>query len=189
METVLPAFIVIILLLSATLMPAQHSLAAQDRIQLARQATDARLQERARTDLAPVSAQVSDNGTVVDIRLRNAGQTRLTDFDRWDVMIQYYDAAGAYHIAWLPYVEGGEPANNEWAVEALYLEAAGSAPEIYEPGVLNPAEEMVIRFRVSPVVGQETTNLAVLATPNGLRLSTYFIRPPLCIEAPLTPGC
>ncbi|MEK7326220.1 MAG: hypothetical protein AAB217_13270 [Chloroflexota bacterium] len=189
METVLPAFIVIILLLSATLMPAQHSLAAQDRIQLARQAVEARLLERARTDLASVNAQVSDNGAVVDIRLRNAGQTRLADFDRWDVMIQYYDTAGTYHIVWLPYFEGGDPANNEWAIEALYVEAAGSVPEIYEPGILNPAEEMVIRFRVSPAVGHETTNLAVLSTPNGLRLSTYFIRPPLCIEAPLTPGC
>jgi hypothetical protein len=45
---------------------------------------------------------------------------------------------------------------------------------VIEPGIFDPGEEIVITVKVSPSVGAGTTNLAVIATPNGITASTVF---------------
>jgi hypothetical protein len=165
--------------------PAQHFLAAQDRLQQARQATEARLLERGRTDVTPISTGISDDGRRVTVAVLNAGQTRLADVDRWDVIVQYYDASGSYHIDRLAYFAGAQPANGEWVVNGVYLQASGSTPELYEPGIFNPAEKMTLELRISPAAGRGITGLVVVGTANGLRLSDYFTRP--CLP-PVQPG-
>lgn len=172
MESVLPAFVVVLLLLYATLTPAQSFLSAQDRAQASRQAMEARALERARTDLALMATQISDDGRLVELRVNNTGQTKLADFDRWDMCLQYYDTGGAYHIIWLPYFEGTQPAVNTWSVANILRDA-------YEPGIFNAGETMVVQFKVSPAVGPETTNQVVLTTSGGIGLSAIFVGPPL----------
>ncbi len=170
MESVLPAFVVVTLLLFATLTPAHSYLSAQERVQASRQAMEARLLDRARTDLAPISAQISSDGTVVELTVRNAGQTKLADFDRWDMILQYYDAAGAYHVIWLPYFEGNQPALNTWSVVDI-------SQDVYDPGIFNPEETIVVQFKVFPEVGPGTTGRAALVTLNGIGESSLFVRP------------
>lgn len=172
MESVLPAFIVILLLLFSTLAPAQSYLSSQDRIQVSRQAMEARMLDRARTDLASISAQVSDDGAAVELTVRNTGQTKLADFDQWDLILQYYDAGAAYHIVWVPYEKANPPALNTWSVEDISL-------DIYDPGIFNPGETITVQFKVSPAVGPETINQVALATPSGIGVSSLFIGPPL----------
>lgn len=172
MESVLPAFVVILLLLFSTLAPAQSYLSSQGRIQVSRQAMEARMLDRARTDLASISAQVSDDGTMVELTVRNTGQTKLADFDQWDLILQYYDAGAAYHIVWLPYDESSPSALNTWSLE-------GISQDVYDPGIFNPGETITVQFKVSPAVGPETTNRVALATPSGIGISSLFIGPPL----------
>ena len=102
--------------------------------------------------------------------LENSGQTKLADYDKWDIIVQYYDGAGTYYIKWLPYTEG-TLGNNEW--EVVWIRLDGEA-EIFEPNVLNPKEEIKIRAQFNPSVGAGTTNMVVVATPNGITASTYF---------------
>lgn len=172
MDSVLPAFIVVLLLLFATLAPAQSYLSSQDRIQASRQAMEARLLDRARTDLTPVSAQSSADGAVVELTLRNTGQTKLADFDQWDMILEYYDSGAAYHIVWLTYDENPPPALNTWSV-------VGISQDVYDPDIFNPGEAITMQFQVSPVVGPETTNRVALTTPSGIAVSSLFIGPPL----------
>jgi len=121
------------------------------------------------------STLVADQSSadVLEVTLRNSGQTKLTEFCGWDVIVQYYDSGGGYHVKWLPYTTGA-PGNNEWTTEGIYLDAGTETAEVFEPGILNPAEEMVILARLNPSVGQGTTNLVIISTPNGITASIMF---------------
>ncbi len=125
-----------------------------------------------RTELTPMSTNVSliPGADPLDIVLKNTGQTKMADFERWDVIIQYYDDSGKYHVEWLPYAPGGAGIY-EWEVGWIRLDGVA---EKYEPNVLNPGEEIMIRTWLDPSVGPGTTNMVVVTTPSGISSSTYF---------------
>ena len=156
METIIPALIIITLLLLTTLTISEQSLASQEAVSESYREMQERLEERARTDLTPVGAETISAGSVVSMTLRNDGDTKLADFDRWDVILQYGGNA-----EWYPYGSGDE----YWT---------RTINEACEPGILNPGEEMTIWVWVSPPVGSPTTNLATIVTPNGISASTFF---------------
>ena len=121
-----------------------------------------------RTELSPVSTAMPSADTL-EVIVENTGQTRLAEFDKWDFIVHYYDDAGVRHVEWLPYA--GTPGDNEWNVAWIRLDGAA---EIYEPDVLNPGEQAMLLARLNPAAGAGTTNMVVVATPNGVTVSTYF---------------
>jgi hypothetical protein len=123
-----------------------------------------------RTELTPLSTSLP-SGNTLDIILENSGQTRLADFDKWDVIVQYYDDTATYHVVWLPCTEDTLE-NNQWQVVWIHIDGVD---EVFEPNVLNPKEQIKIRAQLSPAPGAGTTNLAVVSTPNGITASTYFL--------------
>jgi hypothetical protein len=174
METALAALIILTVVLYGAVTVIHDYLSAQDAIMTSWREMEERLGERARTDISPLGAETQSAGAIVEVILRNEGDTKLADFDQWDVIVQYYRASGQYLINWLPYTEVESPGDNEWTVAGIYLSASEATPEVYEPGILNPGEEMVIRMKVKPPVGPATTNLATIATPNGVSATAVF---------------
>lgn len=124
-----------------------------------------------RTELTPVSTSQPAANTLEAI-LQNTGQTQIVDFNKWDIIVQYYDGTGTYHVEWLPYTEEAL-GDNEWELVWLRLDGVD---EIFEPNVLNPEEQIMIRLQLNPSVGAGTTNMLVVATPGGITASTYFSR-------------
>jgi len=122
-----------------------------------------------RTELTPLSTGQPSANTV-EVTLENSGQTKLADFEKWDIIVQYYDGTGTYHVEWLPYTEATLD-DNEW--EVAWIQLDGGA-EVFEPNVLNPQEQLMIRAQLNPSVGAGTTNMFIVATPNGVTASTYF---------------
>lgn len=122
-----------------------------------------------RTELTPVSASQPSANTL-EVILENSGQTKLADFDKWDIIVQYYDGTGTYHVEWLPYTEASLD-DNEWEVAWIRLDGAA---EVFEPNVLNPQEQIMIRAQLNPSAGAGTTNMVILGTPSGVTASTYF---------------
>lgn len=122
-----------------------------------------------RTELSSVSASLPSVNTL-EVILENSGQVKLASFDKWDIIVQYYDSAGNYHTEWLPYTEAAL-LDNEW--ELAWIRLNGAA-EVFEPNVLNPKEQMMIRAQLNPAVGANTTNMVVVATPSGITASAYF---------------
>jgi len=122
-----------------------------------------------RTELSPVSASMPAANTL-EVALGNSGQTKIADFSKWDVIVQYHDGTGNYYSRWLPYTDGAL-GDNEWEVVWIQLNGAS---EVFEPNVLNPKEQLKIRAQLNPSVGAGTTNMVVVATPNGIPVSTYF---------------
>jgi len=171
METVITGLIVITVLLLAILTLSHSFLSSQDAILESWRGMEERVGERARTDISPLEATTDPVlGNTVEVILRNEGDTKLADFDQWDVILQYIDGDSDDHTEWYPYGAGA----NTWGVEGIYLDASGGTGEIFDPDILNPEEEIVIQIWVSPTVGSPTTNLATIATPNGISASTFF---------------
>ncbi len=165
MDTAITSLIVIAVLLLAVLTTSEHYFSSQDAILESWREMEERLGERARTDLSPVGAQTISSGSVVSVTLRNDGDTRLADFDQWDVILEYDGSDYACHVAWYPYGSG----QNEWSVYDI-------SPDAFDPDILNPGEEVVIWVSVSPSVAVSTTNRTTIATPNGIATSTVFTR-------------
>jgi len=109
------------------------------------------------------------------VSLRNSGQVKLASFDNWDVIVQYIGQDGSYYITWLPYTDG-TPSNNQWTVDGIYLSSENLTAEVFEPGILNPGEEMVIEARLDPRVRNNTAGDVAISTPNGVSESTSFSR-------------
>jgi hypothetical protein len=122
-----------------------------------------------RTEIIPLTSSLP-SGNTLEIMVENSGQTRLADFDKWDIIVQYYDSTSTYHVTWLPFTKE-TLGDNEW--QEAWIRINGG-PEVYEPNVLNPKEQMLIRAQLNPAVGAGTTNMAVIATPGGITASTYF---------------
>ena len=175
MENVIVAVVVITLILLTAMTVFQSSLSAQDAIATAWQEMEERAGDRARTDLTPITATIKSAGSLVEITLRNDGDTKLADFDRWDVIFQYYTDLPGYETDWYPYVNS-MPGNNQWTVAGIYVDAESAVPEVYEIGILNPEEEIVVQIQVWPVVGANTTNMVTVGTSNGVRTSTVITR-------------
>lgn len=168
METAISALIVIALIILAIVGLSQQSISAQTSIAQATGLLQERAGDRARTTLTALSAQTTPLGDYVQMTLKNAGSTKLADFNQWDVILQYSDGVNNY-ARWYAFGNG----LNQWN-EQLYQTVSPPVAEAINPGILDPGEEMVVTINVSPSVGMGTSNLAVVAAPNGIVASTVF---------------
>jgi len=128
------------------------------------------------TDITTLSSQVVPGCDYVEISLKNRGQTAIADFEQWDFIVQYYDSQDSYYVTYLDYVEG-EPANNQWTVKGIYINAGNQTAEILETGILNPEEEIIVRARIYPKVSTHTISLATVSIPTGVTDSIHFSAP------------
>jgi hypothetical protein len=167
MEPAIMALIVISVLMLSVLALSERSLSAQATISEAAGAMQERLGERARADLAPMSAATVPSGDYVSVSLRDAGSARLAGFNQWNVILQYTDGAGGYHVTWYPY-------SSKWT-KTIYVDASAGIVEAVELDILNPGEKIVVLVGVSPyMVGAGTTNLATIGAPNSICASSAF---------------
>ena len=174
METVIVSVICIALMVIGGMTMAQGFLSSVDSTTMGLEEISDRDEQIMRTDLATINA-TQPSASILEVALRNDGQTKLASFSKWDVIVQYHDAIGSYQVKWLPYVDG-TPGNDEWAVKGIYLNAENQTAEVFEPGILNPGEEMIIEVELSPKVGKDYINDVVISTPNGVPTSISFIR-------------
>ena len=169
METAIVSLICIALIVFGGMTMSQGFLSSVDSTTAGLEEISNRGEEIMRTRLSTVNATLQ-SPSLLEVRLQNDGQTKLADFDKWDVIVQYYTAGGTYYVKWLPYNEG-TLGDNEWQKTGIYLD--GQA-ETFEPGILNPGEEVRIEAKLNPPVGAGTTNLVVVSTPNGIPASIAF---------------
>ncbi len=166
METAITGLIVITVLLLAILTLSHSFLSSQDTILESWREMEERLGERARTDISPLEATTNPVGDIVAVTLRNEGDTKLADFDQWDVILQYESGT----VQWYPYGAG----RSKWG-ESIYLDYSEGTGEIFDKNILNPGEEIVIQVWLpltdTVPVG---THWATRATPNGISASTFF---------------
>jgi hypothetical protein len=181
METAIVSIVCIALILIGGMTMSQGFLTSVDTTSTGLEEMAVRDEKILRTELSPVTANASLSGSRLYLTLANSGQTKLADYDMWDVIIQYYDNGASYHTKWLPYTGESSPGDNEWRKEGIYLDTDNKTAEIaevFEPYILNPGEKIKIEAKLNPAVGANTTNLAVVSTPSGVPVSVTFSGPP-----------
>ncbi len=166
MENALTGIIIIGVMILAILGLTQGSLAAQGGIAEATRQMEVRLADQAQTGLTALSASTSGLGNTVYITVKNTGNTKLADFTHWDVIVEYTDVGLTTHTDWYAY--------GAW-LEQIYQTAPVTLEKI-EPNILNSGEEMVITVPVDFTIATGSTNVATVATPNGIVVSVIFTR-------------
>lgn len=170
METAITSAILIAVLILAVVGLSSHVFSTQAAISDASIAMQEREGQRLRTGLASLGVATSAPGDSVQITLRNSGSIKVADFQNWDVILQYSDGTNTL-TSWYSYGSGV----NQWQ-EQIFTTTNPPSPEVIEPGIFNPGEEMVVTVNVSPPVGTGTTNLVAVSTPNGVTTSEVFTR-------------
>jgi hypothetical protein len=150
----------------------QGILTSADAAALSAQQLSVREGEIMRTELTGVSATLPAADTLQTV-IENSGQTKLAMFDKWDCIVQYYDAEDNYYVNWLPY-NAGTPGDNEWQKTGLYF---NGQPEVFEPGILNPQEQLGLEAILDPAAGYRAIDLTMV-TPNGIA-PTLVCGPPV----------
>ncbi len=170
MDVALTSLILLSVLVLSVFTIAERHLSSLDLAMEARQEMEKRMEERAKTDLSPVEATTRSDGAIVEVTLRNDGDTKLTSFDQWDVILQY-TADDGLHTNWYQYIDPGLFGlwQEEWTHHDILLDS-------FDPDILNPGEELVIQVSVWPAVAIGTTNQATVATATGVTASTVFTR-------------
>ena len=159
--------------LSFTYLETQHALWS------AEQAREEETIERARTDLSVLAVDTQSSGSIIRVKLRNSGQTKLADFEKWDVVVEHTieleDDEYTYAVHWLPYTATTLQAM-QWTVDGIYMNADTLTAEAFEPAILNPGEEMIVHIRVSPPVPVDSANRVTISTDNGISVVSGFSR-------------
>ena len=172
METVFVSVICIALIVVGGMTMSRGFLSSIDSTSANIDAISQRNEEIMRTNILVLNANQT-GPSMLELSLRNIGQTKLSDSSQWDIIVHHCDFDLNYYVTWLPYT-GSSPSNNQWTVKGIYTDSAREIPEVFEPGIFNPDEEMVIESKIDPPVGPGTTNLVSITTPNGVTVSKTF---------------
>ena len=170
MAIIVVTILCIVLIVTGGMALSQGILTSADTAAFSVEDISVREGEMTRTELDAVRAAHMHWADQLRITVENSGQTRLASFSKWDLIVNYYDGGGTYHSEWLPYNEE-TPGANEWQKAKLCLN--GEA-EFFEPGIMNPEEELVILANLSPLPGNDTTGNITITTPNGINDSIPF---------------
>ena len=170
METAFVSMICVALMVIGGMTMARGFLSSVDDTSVNMQVVSQRNEEIMRTNIA-VREIVQPSANTLQIYVNNAGQTKLTDFPKWDVIVHHMDDNDTHYVTWLPY-KSAEPGSNEWTVTGLYT--ASNQPEVFDPGILNPDEVMLIEAKIDPDIKTESENLVVITTPNGVTVTKSF---------------
>lgn len=189
MESAISSIILFTVGLFAAMTITHTFLETQDALWTAEQTRQEEIQQRERTNIEIISAETQNDGAMVSVKVRNSGQVKLSDFAQWDVVVQYYSDGGydvngekapdIYHIEWLPHITmpNTYPSNSlQWMVNGIYADIDQMMVEVYEPGILNPDESMIIQAILTPTVAMTTTNRITINTENGVSASAHFMR-------------
>ncbi len=172
MATAIATMISIALLLTGAALAAQGSFKSVGLLTEAWQQMETRTEQIGRTKLEIIDD--TQDGAVIDITLRNDGQKTLMEFSTWDVIVEYYSPAGTYYQKRLPHTGDADPGNNQWTERGIYVNAGALEAEMFQPGILDPDEEMVIRLKLSPPPSTPMNGTVIIGTFNGVTASTML---------------
>jgi hypothetical protein len=165
METILVSLVSLALIIISSVTMAISTMQSQNKVADSWKQMEAQSSNINRTDIMALPP-LSYTGGVIDLTVKNDGQTNLNAFSKWDVIVQYQDSS----VSYLTYTASYPPADNEWTVKGIYT--SGETPEIFDPGVLDPGELMIVSVMLNPAVGSGETCRITISTPNGVKSQT-----------------
>jgi hypothetical protein len=179
MATILVSIICIAMIVVGGITLSHGILTSTDTAALSVDEISVREGEIARTRLDILRAEYLSWADLLRVTVENVGQTKLACFDKWDLIVRYSDG-GSFHTLWLPYTTGGLH-DDEWQKARIGL---NGPLEYFEPGILNPGEELVMLAKLGPLPGDNTTGELTVVSPNGIFDSVPVINPGYALLVP-----
>jgi len=170
MENVVVAIVIVILLLFAILTLTGAVFDAQATTAAAWEEAVTRMDEQTHTALSALAATSADGMTIQWV-IENSGSIPLADYDRWDVLLHYYDTFGAYHVNYVQY--SAILTADHWTVTQLLV--GSGTPEIYNRGILDPSERAQIDIPLVFAIQPDTVVHLTAVPANGAAISTQFV--------------
>lgn len=176
MANLLVSLIMVAVILTVVQAFTRSSLGPQDALAESTKVMRVRTGQIARTELSSKGVTVQGAGTTITFTIANTGQTPLRALDKWDVLVTYHESAGnqGLQLQRLTYTESASPANGEWTSGGIYMDASLNDAEVFNTGIVDFGEEIVITAKVTPAIGAGTDNLITVSVQNGVTLSTNF---------------
>ncbi len=182
MPTILVAIICVAMIVVGGMTLSQGIMTSADSTALSVDEITLRESELARTCIEIDEPAQLTWADLLRVTILNSGQIKLAGFEKWDFIIRYFDASGNVVTGWLPHTTSSLK-NNEWQNARIGL---NGPIEFFEPGILNPLEEMVLLAKLAPLPGDDTMINVTLATPNGMYDSKSFNNPGYAVLTPHT---
>ena len=174
MSSLIVALFAVMIILAAMAGYATSSVQSQDQINSSVKTTRDIAGDISRTEVSSLGATVTGNSRV-DFTVKNSGQSHFRKVSNWDVVVWYHGATGAgLEIERLTYTTSASPSAGEWTLTGIYEDAGTSDPEVYQPGIVNPGEEFIIRAELSPVVASSSSTTVTLAVEQGISVTEVF---------------
>lgn len=172
MSNAIVTVFVVVLMLTAVLSWSQASVSSVDSGAQSLKDMAEAAQEASRTDFEVIGA--NNTAPFVEVWVHNCGRVHLADFSKWDVLVEYYDGNGTYRIVSLGYTEEADPSDEEWTVSTILADIGMDGGEVFDPGILDPGEVMLMKLKLNPAPGPATINRVILSSPNGVVASAQF---------------
>jgi hypothetical protein len=170
METAFVSMVCVVLIVIGGMTMSRGFLSSVDSTSSNIDSMSQRNEEIMRTNIQVLNAEQTSN-KYLEIWLQNIGQTKLSDFSQWDVIVHHQDNSEIVHVTWMPY-NPNSLEDNQWNVKGIYT--LTDQNEVFEPGIFNPDEKMVIQSKIDPAVKKDSTNMVLITTPNGVTVSKSF---------------
>ena len=169
METILVSLVSLALIIVASVTMAINTMQSSSKIADSWKNMETQSANINRTDIA-ATAPTHYAGGAIDLTVKNDGQTNLSDFPKWDVIVQYQSG----NVTYLTFNPVYPPANNQWTVKGIYSSAG--TPEIFDYNVLNPSEQMTLTIVLNPELSSGQACRITISTSNGVKSQTDLIR-------------
>ena len=174
MANLIVALFAVMIILAAMAGYATSSIDSQDKITLSVKVVRDKTGEISRTSISSLGTLVISNSRL-DFTVINDGQSQLRQISDWDVIVWYEGASGSgLQIEWLTYTVSGAPSAGEWTLSGIYEDAGALDPEVYQPGIVNPDEEFIIRIELGPAAAASSSNTVTLAVEQGVAVTAVF---------------
>lgn len=166
MESILPALFAVTIMLLASVTIGRSSLTSFEVLGDAWQDAEERSVELVRSDITITAIAVS--GSNVDVTVRNDGATRVVDFSRMDVVVQY-TGGGTPFIKYLPFTTQTTPQPQDtWRVTSI-------TNDVIDPNVVNSGESLNIRMKLNPAP-DNGSHWVQVTTELGISASLFFTK-------------
>ncbi len=174
MANLIVALFAVMIILAAMAGYATSSVNSQDKITISVKAVRDKTGDISRTSVSSLGTSVISSSRL-DFTVQNNGQSQLRQISEWDVIVWYEGASGSgLQIEWLTYTTSPTPSAGEWTLTGIYEDAGALDPEVYQPGIVNPSEEFIIRVELAPAVAASSTNTVTLAVEQGVTVTAIF---------------
>ncbi len=165
MENAIPALVIGALMLIASAFVTHGNLKSYDQLGESLRQMEQRMSERSQSQLTVVDASLDGGLDTLSVTLRNDGQTRLSTFERMDLIVVYETAAGEVR-KWLPF-EAVALSADAWTVDSIDDDA-------FEPGLINPGETAQLTVKLAEPVTTGGIHRIVIVSEAGAVASAPF---------------